>query len=311
MEGATVAYSCRAAYIEGMSTKQPQEDNTPQTCLAKLRFKKALLPDAVLPEKILRAVSQTLEGSMGAVQHRIMPGKKGLYSTALLLLPERLEATEAGPAGLLLRFSEITPLSDDPDLGASLEQTWQWDNAGATAGTAPFCLSLSEVNTLHLTPASRLALFQKSLYALTAGLCPAALHFPQSQCLIDPEAYLENRPGAPEYFRLHGLVNTRIFVSRNSNAAELLMDTLGLHCLGLPDFQLRVTEENPDRAELACRLCNLADYLCSDPGELQDGVLVSAADDAPGAAPWALRRVPALMPPARVALELLPANGRR
>ncbi|MDR2504390.1 MAG: DUF4261 domain-containing protein [Deltaproteobacteria bacterium] len=293
-----------------MNTEQLQKNNTPQPCLAKLRFKNAPLLDAVLLEKILRAVSHVLEGTLGAVQHRILPGKKDLYSAALLLLPERLEATDAGPAGLLLRFGGFNPSHDDPDLSLSLEQTWQWDDAGAAAGAAPFCLSLSELNALHLAPAARLALFQKSLYALAAELGPAALHFPQSQCLIDPEAYLENRPGAPEYFRLHGLVNTRIFVPRTSGATALLMDTLGLHCLGLPDFQLRVTEETPDCAELACRLCNLADYLCSGPGELRDGVLVSAAEDAPGVAPWELRRAQALMPPARVVLELLPAGGR-
>lgn len=278
--------------------------NQPRPLLAELCFQAPLVLDAVLRETLLRALHTALGGGLGAVQDRVLGPAKDAWSAALLCLPERLPASEEGAAGLIFRFGSNKLSPADPALRLSLSQSWQWAEAARRAPAAPFRLSLSELHTLGLAPGVRLALFQKSLYAATRLLNPAALHFPQSQCLAEPAAYLENRPESPEYLSVYGLVNNRVFSNSAFGDARgegpVFMDTLGLHLLGLPDLQCAAQPGGADCAELSFWLYNLAEHCCSGPGALSDGDIVLG----PGGREWALRAGPALSPPGRLVLDV-------
>ncbi|MCL1889134.1 MAG: DUF4261 domain-containing protein [Desulfovibrionaceae bacterium] len=278
--------------------------NSPQTYRLELCFKNPMILDAPLLDKILRRLGQGAEG-LGLFQHRVLPEKKDHYSSGLLLMPELLEATEHGPAGLLLLFGLPKSADDDVAAAMSLEQTWQWNDAGTAIASASFRVSLAEVNTLHLGINSRLNLLHKGLYALAAALAPDALHFPQSQCLLEPAAYLENKPDTPTCFRPYGLMNTRLFTPQTPGAGNLLMDTLGLHLLGLPDLQCLIPVDSQDYAELTSWFCNLAEHLCEKPGELKDGDLVTGLRNKA----WKLRAHQATIPPQREVLEIIIPSG--
>lgn len=75
-------------------------------------------------------------------------------------------------------------------------------------------------------PQDRVRAFGAALRATVAETQPLAVWSPAAQEMLDP-ASLEPHP-------LAGLVNVRMF----SDGDALLMDALGPHTLGLPDFQL-------------------------------------------------------------------------
>jgi hypothetical protein len=273
-----------------------------------------MILDAVRQEELLRVLNKTLGGSFGVVQHRTLgggftPGKKGASGAALLCLPELLKATEEGPAGFLLRFAPGQTGPEDAELRNSLSQTWQWDGARESVLGAPFRVILSETHTLHLEPRERVGLLQLALQAATSLLLPAALHFPVSQCLIDPASYRENLPDSPDYLSVHGWVNNRIFTAEGEKG-PVLMDTLGLHLLGLPDVQCPLPQGFPDYADLSFWLYNLAEYMCEHPGLPAEGDTLIGPDGSE----WEVRSGPSLLPPERLVLDLrmpAPSGGRR
>ncbi|MDL2285289.1 DUF4261 domain-containing protein [Desulfovibrio sp. OttesenSCG-928-F07] len=274
-------------------------NNTPQELCVELRFKAPLTLDTKTQEDILQALSAVMGGTYGVIQQRTLPASKEA-SAALLIMPERLEATTGGPAALLISFNvpakEPVPAADI----TALSQTWQWDEAESIVPLAMHSITLTSVNTLHLPLLKRLGFIQLALYALTGLLQPSALHFCQSQCFIDPEAYLENKPGSDEYFLLYGLVNNRIFTSDNEEEKDVLMDTLGLHLLGMPDIQCFVQAGSLDYADLAYWIYNLAAFMCENPNVVDDGdVLVGVNEE-----DWDVRKDNALIEPARGVLDI-------
>ncbi len=282
-----------------MSQQEEPLKNSPHPLLAELCFARPVALDALTQDKILQTVGSTL-GSLGAMQYRLLPPKKEVYSTALLLMPDRLEASESGPAALLLRFGVAQTDPSDPAALLSLSQTWQWDEAESIVSASPFRMQVSDVNTLHLPLQQRLTFFQKSLYALVSVLSPQALHFPQSQCFTDPAAYLENKPESPEYFNIYGLVNNRIFTAEEDDCKDVFMDTLGLNLLGLPDLQCFIKSGAIDYADMAYWLYNVADYLRENPNALGDGDALIGLDDAE----WVIHYDNALIGPARGVMDI-------
>lgn len=281
-----------------MSEQEQIPENHPQPINMELCFNAAPVLDAVLQEQILQALSIALGGELGAIQHRVLTGPA--ESSGLLLMPERLNASENGPACLLVCFDKKKLEPTEPSTLLSLSQTWQWDDADEVAPAAAFRVYLSEVNTLHLGVEQRVLFFQKTLHALTGLLKPAALHFPQSQCFIDPAAFLENAPSAPDFFLIYGLVNNRIFTAEDEDDKDVFMDTLGLHLLGLPDIQCYVRAGSLNYEELAYWMYNLADYVRENPSSIGDGDVVIGLDEAE----WDVRMDKALIGPERAVLDI-------
>jgi hypothetical protein len=82
---------------------------------------------------------------------------------------------------------------------------------------------------------------------------------------------------------------------------EVVMDTLGLAALGLPDLQCHF--RNLDRMAVARLLYNTGWYIFSNGDVIADGHTIEGV--APGAR-WRCRHEDALVPPAREVLDLDP-----
>lgn len=272
--------------------------NKPGELRAELCFEKAAGMDESLKGRIISAIEKVLPG-FGALSSNTLAAKPG-RSGGLLLTPEGLEAGEGGAPGLSLIFSDSPTPPDSPEMLQSLSQTWQWDAAEEVLPAAPFRVTLNSVNTLELAAETRLGLFQKALYAVTRELAPKALVFPQSQCCIDPESYLENDPDNEDYFGIYGLVNTRVFTSEEDDEQSVFMDTLGMHVLGLPDVQCLASDSETDFAELAYWLYNLVEYMRETPGSFEDGDSIVGPNDEE----WEVSYSNALIEPERAVLNI-------
>lgn len=186
-------------------------------------------------------------------------------SGLVFFFPDSLAEFAGGervPTSVML--TEPAPLSSREGLEPALQQSWHWPAAETTLATCRYEVIVTDFMTRALPEGQRVALFNKVLDALVPVLQPQALYFHNSQKLVEPAAFLARGREV-----LSGLLNVRFYNIADGAAQEMLMDTLGLHALGLPDFQLRFTD--PDPGQVAGLLTNYAYYVFENGPVIEDG----------------------------------------
>lgn len=173
-----------------------------------------------------------------------------------------------------------------------LSQTWAFDDKEAVAERATTTLLVAEMLG-RLAPAKdRVTVFKAALAAVVAVTRPLAVWSPAATELVAPDR-VDEHP-------LSCLVNVRLFRVEN-DPGVCVLDTLGLHALDLPDFQLHFRELDP--GDLAAHLRNLAAYAYEHTSPIESGHTISGAD---GEGHWKLRLEDALVGPQRAVLDIDP-----
>jgi hypothetical protein len=158
---------------------------------------------------------------------------------------------------------------DAEELEPALWQSRTFPEARSVAGRCGYSLLLVELLARCLPRRERLAIFQDALLALLEAVPCQAVHWKLADRLVDPSAYLEAADvGFAELF-FAGALNVRMFTLPDG---DLLMDTLGLSPLGLPDVQCHFRELDPDR--MAQFLADVAWYLFECGDVIADGETV-------------------------------------
>ncbi|GAA3212642.1 DUF4261 domain-containing protein [Dactylosporangium siamense] len=228
---------------------------------------------------------------------------------------ELVDGTGRG-GGLMVAFPELTTLTGDgvdirllvsvgrplPRPGDArgrrdLTQTWEWPDAAATMAAVRHTVTVTEVFGTSFAPANRVRAFTAAVRGLAEVPAPAAIWWPASG-VATPPAALAVRP-------LAGLVNVRLFNVAGS-PGRLLMDTLGLGPLGLPDLEC-VFSGLPEE-HLAAYLTALAEDLVGGrtirSGSVVQGLLRDGR--------WRVTAATASVDPERPVLSITPgAGGRR
>ena len=189
------------------------------------------------------------------------------------------EFVEGEPAALgtsLLRGSRGEQLP-------SADQTWDWEDAGEVLERCSHSLLVAELLGRYHPFRDRLEAYVPTLRAVVELTRPAALWCPNSTRLVRP-AFKED---------LSPLVNVRMFRVED----VLLMDTLGLHVLGLRDFQCRCAYGDRDPNEIAGALLDLAGYALEHGDVVEDG-------DTTGEEYWRCRHVESVAAPPREVVDL-------
>ncbi|GAA4346575.1 hypothetical protein GCM10023185_01020 [Hymenobacter saemangeumensis] len=183
----------------------------------------------------------------------------------------------------------------------ALQQNWYWEEVATVAATCKYEVLASDFMTRTLDYKSRLTLFMNFLAVLTRTTNPQAVYSVGAQRLIEPNDFVESWTNASQQ-ALNGLVNVRLFNISNGAASEILMDTVGLHLLGLPDFQIRFS--NLDESAVGQTLWNYAYYVYEHGDIITDGSTIQGLTPQ---SKWKCERQLALVAPERVVIHLQPS----
>jgi hypothetical protein len=180
----------------------------------------------------------------------------------------------------------------------AFQQNWHWAEADETAATCRFEFLVSDFMSRSLDYKTRLTLFMDFLVAVTRVVGPQAVYSVAAQKLIAPDDLVDSWTNADQRM-LHGLMNVRLFNISNGSVGEILMDTVGLHLLGLPDFQIRFA--NLDEGAIGQALWNYAYYV------YEHGDIIADGNTIQGLTPqskWKCERQIAAVAPERVVIHL-------
>jgi hypothetical protein len=187
-------------------------------------------------------------------------------------------------------------------LEAAAEQSWGFPGAREALARCRGVLMVTDLMSSTLEYRERLALFQNVLAGVLEVVPALAVHWQPSQKLVEPGRFLDaHREGGAALF-FAGAVNVRLFNISNE-PGDMLMDTMGLARLGLPDLQCHFRGLDPN--QVARVLYDTSYYVFGQGDVIADGHTVA------GASPesrWLCRHESALVGPERMVLDLNPGQ---
>lgn len=161
------------------------------------------------------------------------------------------------------RISTPTPM-DPATLGAAARQTWWWEDGRQTLDRCRHGLVISDHRAAGLPYRTRVELFQRTLVGVLEAYPALAIEWRTSQQLVSPQELVETALADGFSNPLPGAVNVRFFRidTADGGKEEMLMDTLGLAALGLPDLQchFRGLEPNDVSRVLYTTACYVYDH---------------------------------------------------
>lgn len=180
----------------------------------------------------------------------------------------------------------------------AFQQNWHWADANLTAEKCKYEILVTDLMTRTLDYKTRLDLFMNFLVAVTKATNPQVVYSVTSQKLIDPLSLVKCWDGREKEI-LFGIMNVRLFNISNSDTKELLMDTVGLSLLGLPDFQFRFSDF--DESEVARLLWNYAYYIFEQGDVIENGNTLLGLEHN---SKWKCERQMSLAAPERVVINV-------
>lgn len=207
-------------------------------------------------------------------------------------------------------FPTDKPFQLTESLEEDLRQSWSFPEAQEIVGRCRHTILVTDLMSSSLDYKERLGLFQGALAGVLEVVPALAVHWRPTGQFIDPGRYLRayRESGASRYFA--GSLNVRFYNISNS-PGDMMMDTLGLAALGLPDLQCHFRGLEP--GQVAAMLANTGHYVFEQGDVIEDGHTVEGLE--PGSR-WRCQHEDSLLPPARVVLDLDPgpphaAGGRQ
>ncbi|MBM3998564.1 MAG: DUF4261 domain-containing protein [Planctomycetes bacterium] len=210
------------------------------------------------------------------------------------------------PAQCLIAESS-KPTSPDRLVDA-VRQSWRFPEVESLIEDAGVSMLVSDLMASGLPHKDRLGLFQQCVAAVLETAMPLAIHWSPTQQIIPPRAYLDAvADPSVHLFARPGALNVRLFRITGYDGAEdascedLLMDTLGLAALGLPDLQCHFRRLEPN--DVSHVLYNTAIYLFDEGPVIETGHTIAGVreDDR-----WECRGMEAIWKPAREVLDIDP-----
>jgi hypothetical protein len=169
-------------------------------------------------------------------------------------------------------------------------QSWRFPDAAAVVDGVTERRLVVQVMGIAHPPSDRVRSFHAGLCAAIEQLRPVAVWSPHGQQLVKPDEVIENH--------LATVINVRMFNSDGEPGA-MVMDTLGLHVLRLPDVQCHF--RNLDPSGVARVLYNAATYLVDEGDVIEDGNTITGVK---GSERWRCHHEMACIGPERVVLDI-------
>ena len=195
-----------------------------------------------------------------------------------------------------------TDMPLDPRLLATaLEHTWDWPEAGEIVANCNHRMLVTDMMSSDLDHQTRLEKYENTLLAVVETTKPDAIFWRPAGKIVSPDKFIRSMEADNPNAGVMTALNVRMFNIMNGEKDEIVMDTLGLGALMLPDLQVHFSDLNPDI--IARHLYNSALFLFENGDIIQDGNTIK------GIAPdeeWACTREEALIAPGRLVVDLDP-----
>jgi len=219
--------------------------------------------------------------------------------------PTPVGMAPAEPAKCLIGLSENPP--DPARLQSALEQSWGWPQAAEVLPRCRAAVLLTDLMATGLHHLERLILFENVLVSMLEAFPCLVIHWQPTQQMVNPDEFLAAVGEAGGLVFTPGPLNVRLFRIEGDRAAadatggDVLMDTLGLAALGLPDLQCHFTGLDPQAVSRV--LYNTGIYLFKRGDVIEDRHTIPGirAGDK-----WRCRRENSLARPDRTVIDLDP-----
>lgn len=184
---------------------------------------------------------------------------------------------------------------------AAFQQNWHWAEANQTAANCNYEILVTDFMSRTLAYKERLNLFMDFLVAVIKITQPNAVYSSPAQKILNP-ANIISIWETDKIQTLNVICNVRLYnASQDASHKELLMDTIGLHTIGLPDFQIRFSAA--DENEIANLLWTYAYYAYEFGDIIVDG---NTLEGLKAGSKWKCKKQFSLVAPERIVVHVTP-----
>lgn len=164
---------------------------------------------------------------------------------------------------------------DFSKLHNSFGQSWNWNGAEEIVRKCSYEILLTDVMSRNMDYKERIEYFQKFVASIVSAMNPSAVWVRNSEMILEPTDYLE-KSSQNNYQNINAFMNVRLFNIRETEN-EMIMDTLGLNSLGLPDFEFRFA--NYKEQQIAGLLFNYGHYLFENGVVIEHGNTIEGIEE--------------------------------
>ena len=164
---------------------------------------------------------------------------------------------------------------DFSELINSFGQSWNWIEAEETVRKCSYQILLTDVMSRNMDYKERIEYFQKFVASIVSAMNPGAVWVRNSEMILEPTDYLE-KISQNNYQNINAFMNVRLFNIREREG-EMIMDTLGLNSLGLPDFEFRFANYNEQ--QIAGLLFNYGHYIFENGVVIEHGNTIEGIEE--------------------------------
>lgn len=184
---------------------------------------------------------------------------------------------------------------------AAFQQNWHWPEANQTARNCSYEILVTDLMSRTLPYKERLNIFMDFLVAVIKITQPNAVYSSAAQKILNPLNIVSTWE-IDKIQMLYVICNVRLYnISNNIDDKELLMDTVGLHAIGLPDFQIRFS--TADENEIANLLWTYAYYAYEFGDIIVDG---NTLEGLKAGSKWKCEKQFSLVGPERIVVNVTP-----
>jgi hypothetical protein len=193
---------------------------------------------------------------------------------------------------------------DEQALAPALQHTYEFPGARAAVGRSTHTVLVTDLMTSSLEAPQRLDVFQRALRGVLEVVRCEAIHWRPAGRIVDPAAWcraFDEAEGLMSGFA--GAIGVRMFRVDESSRGELVMDTLGLGALGLPDVQCHFYSDGLEPGMMARKLYDVGCYLLTNGDVIDDGHTIDGIDPSRR---WMCQHEESILGPTRIVLDLNP-----
>lgn len=184
----------------------------------------------------------------------------------------------------------------------AFQQNWHWLEASDMAKKCTHEILVSDLMSKTLSYKRRLHLYMCFYVAVCKATNPKAIYSLSAQKLINPADLISMWENTDNRI-LEAICNVRLFNIEGSNTGEIIMDTVGLHTIGLPDLQIRFSKLEANA--IANLLWTYAYYIYENGDVIENGNTLEGIESG---SKWVCEKQISLVAPERVVINIKPSN---